>query len=334
MRNPGGWSIAVVISISLALTSCGGYRHRQRVEHIVAVSWTADDRPVRLLQDVTAKWEFWGLSPHIVDPTYDLGRLSMAVGQDRPVSVAGFDDWWHVDLVVARRPGRGFVVQLSKNFLDHKETYCVVIPIGEPQTRCSLPSLEFVAVKPNSDGLVAWKADGSMEAFGAIGDRAARRTSVCSVWQLGAHGVADPCDMSYSAIAPDETAWIVACRINRQPGLWLIDEQRPPRLLLAADLPKFIHFQSGPTRSAEVIRDIEDRIRLFDQEFGLAWSPDGRRIYYCANPNTQAVVVNVAEMVHRQVDSCGVGAVWSDDRVRVAGVNGDGTLGVVDLGPG
>jgi len=280
-----------VLVACVTLVSCGGYRHHQQVAHIVAVNWTPDGRPVRLLQNLTAKWEFHGIAPDVVDPAYDLDGLSVAVGEDAPSGVDGFDGWWRVVWVVARRRTHDFVLQLTRG-AEPPERRCVVVPLGQPAEPCSER------------------------------ESSASRPSVSPT---------DPCDTSYSAIAPDERTWVVACRLQRQSGLWLMDFQQAPRLLLAAPTPLSFPERPDSTPAAEAVNGIEDRMRPFEQTFGLAWSPDGRRVYYCGNFGTKALVVNVADTSSRQVEPCLIGAVWSDDGTRVAGVDADGALKVVDL---
>jgi hypothetical protein len=284
-----------LLAVCAMSVACGGYAHRQHVDHIVAVNWTMDGRPVRLLQDVTAKWSFVGVSPHTVDPTYDLGGMSIAVGTDRPVPLEGFDGWWRVDAAEARRDDRAFIV-LVRGSGEPAETRCVVLAVGRPQARCSPSQLN-------------------------------------SVSQHGSSMPGDPCDMSYSTPASDATSRVAACRINGRAGLWLIEGQSPVRLLLATELPRLFYPRPGATRAAEVIDEIEDRIRPLEQQFALAWSPDGRRVYYCPDPGAQAVVVDVESSNSRNAEACVIGAVWSDDSVRVAGVDSDGVLRIVKAGP-
>jgi Tol biopolymer transport system component len=71
---------------------------------------------------------------------------------------------------------------------------------------------------------------------------------------------------------------------------------------------------------------VEYLVRSFDQQYGLAWSPDGEQVYYCGTNGGSAMVVSVATSSAR--------AVWSPDGRRIVGVQGDGRIGKVVVNAG
>ena len=118
-------------------------------------------------------------------------------------------------------------------------------------------------------------------------------------------------DTSYRALAADETAWVVACSVG---GLWLVTRHTAPALLVSYDdtVAKPRGIASEPPRP-------EDSQRTFHQEYGLAWSPDASRIYYCPDVDKKAVLITVATRQGRPMATCLGGAVWSPDGRTIAG---------------
>ena len=116
--------VCVAASVS---SDCGFYRHHRTADNIVAIGWDLDGSPVSLGQEVTYKSDFVGLSPHTVDPAYDLGPLVVSRPDGRRVVVAGFDSWWDVGWAVGRGPGKGFVVTLRKGGPKDRKSVCLLI---------------------------------------------------------------------------------------------------------------------------------------------------------------------------------------------------------------
>jgi len=170
---------------------------------------------------------------------------------------------------------------------------------------------------PQSDRVVFQSRPGG-EIHGIDLTDGARSVVDNPVWQVRFEHKKYPCDMSYSALAPDEHAWVVAC----ETGLWSVNGSDPPTLLLS--------FETGAASLPPVIvPGMENGARPFWQEFGLALSPDASRIYYCGWKEDTGVLIDVPNRTSRTALSCVTGAIWSPDGRRIIGVTRKGKLGEV-----
>jgi WD40-like Beta Propeller Repeat len=310
----------ILYTAALVSTGCGFYRHHRTADNIVAISWELDGSPVSLGQEVTYKSGFVGMSPHTVDPSYDLGPLVVSRPDGRRAVVAGFDSWWQIKWALSRGPGKGFVLTVTKGGPEDRQSACLLIDSAARRTPCPTAvdaSSEYAYVIPGSDQLVFWKSYRTDNAR-AVNLQTGEELPAAS---LSAHLalVSDKgTDMSLSALAPEGTTWAVAFPGRGKPGIWRIEESAEPKLL--------VPFASGAMPPFPRLGD-DSGVRLFSQMYGLAWAPDGKQIYWCGQ-GPQGLIASLGDGSSREVTPCLTEATWSPDGRRIAGLDEKGNVRV------
>jgi WD40 repeat protein len=314
--------VAGILCIAACVsTGCSFYRHHRMADNIVAIGWDLDGSPVSLGQEVTYKSGFVGVSPHIVDPSYDLGPLVVSRPDGRRAVVAGFDSWWQIVWAVPRGPGKGFAVALRKGGLKDRKSVCLLVDNAARTRPCPAavnPNSENAYVVADSDQLVSWRAARPADAR-AVNLQTGEAVPASSVPAHLAREGRQGLDLSFSALAPGGTTWAVSVTGGPRKAIWLIEAGAEPRLLAP--------LSPGDRTPGILDRSIEANVRLFPQIYGLAWAPDGKWIYWCGT-GLQALIASTADGSSRTVTPCLNGATWSPDGRRIAGIDEKGVVRV------
>ena len=297
--------VAAATAVSMA---CGTYRHDKTIHNVIATGWDDRGGVVSLAEVIRLRWDFWGINPPHTNPKTWVERRGQVVRQGTVVTPVShlLGDWPDA---YARQDGRGFVVTNGGDG-------CRLVTLTGGVTDCPfeandkrvvyfLPRSErlLLAGKPQRPGSDAGYTLYTLDLNPAFDlKNSALRVLDDAFLELPYNAPAGlGCrDASYRALAADETAWVVAC----PRGLWLVSRRAEPALLISYDdtvAEPRIAYDPRP----------EDDQRTFHQTYGLAWSPDASRIYYCPDVDKKAVIITAATRQVQPVGMCLGGAAWS-----------------------
>ncbi len=141
-----------------------------------------------------------------------------------------------------------------------------------------------------------------------------------------ATGASAPCDMGWSRLSPREDMVAAACPVKHasdwRRGIWLFRDGAPPRLLFDFDVPPGSEAAHGLRIWGPGDGDDppEEMVTRPHEGYGLAWSPDGRLIYWC-NGRGKGLLVSVEGQALSTDSPCLTLATWSPDGRKIAGVD-------------
>ena len=293
---------------------------RGTLTQVRAIGWTPEGAAIGLAQKIDVGRDFYLVSPE-GGGTFSGFRergifVLVRVDGEIPADHRVDERRLQFDSAFARPNADGFVVLLSDRGW---KTVCVLVSLHGGVSPCGR-----VAYNVDTDRIYLAGRSGELRFRGgrmgpnatywAVDPSTGRLSEIADPFlTLGLRGTREPCDMSITSLSPNDDAWVVACTIEsasiRQTGIWLLRAGSAPVLLHALEAADLVT-SSGST---------EDRPARYMEQFGLAWSPDQRQIYWCG-ARGQGILLSVVDGRSRGVSRCLKLATWSLDGTKIAGV--------------
>lgn len=329
-------TILVLAVVSLS-AGCAVPIARRQVDHVMAIGWTPENRPVALAQEFRLNELFGIVTPEgamETSQTVSHGRLVLLSDESRTRVKLSFDDGRQDDFELedarAVAGEQRFVALLSRHdtslifedefgftigfdglagqfYRSERHAEYVFAPDGSELCRLWNPPRDSARILESVD-----VTTGEMRPLESL---MLETELVFNSDRTGPDWL--PCESDYrntrSCLSPDGTLLAFSCDDGDSCSIWLTH----------ADLStiRLATIQSFPPPVVEGLDELEARYMY--RFHTLAWSPDQSRLYFCPSPGASgyAIDVKTGSMISHHPGF--MAASWSPDGSSLAGVRGN-----------